>query len=531
MTKLRAFFRRHPVLWDVVRWSLPALLLGGFLRALFLSYLPYAYWGTDSKSYYSFTHQLLASGDISLDEKRRYLYPILMLPVSVLPGAPLRWLALLQHLLGLVSVLPLAYVVRKSLHFWRGWILPTTLVYVGLPIFLWYEHELLGEALFFSAMLWTFGGWVAWTTQSDPARARRLFWWFFVPLAVFLLTKPSGRFLLPGLVLGLLTLRTWRILDWRRWVALVLLLAVTLTVGSKKQGAWLLYVATFPLTQLDTPQHADYKAALRPMAESYVRDLDAYYKLAQKRTPEHPTDPFDFLETPSEEKDTPPLWAALDEDAQKKRQLYMDLALEGVKARPGAFLYLGFQRLVASAQMSEFDLQKRFISMDYLARQRDAFEDARKVIDGGKKSSVPLAFGLPKNEQLPPYDDFKGRLAPAPGGWAEGIVCKWCYWIQPVADMVTLPKPGGHAPAAEWAITRARLTLLGWWMLASLLLSLCYWRTLGVWVVTVCGYLGGVFLISVVQTRYFAPAWIVFLPVLAVPLDLLLRSIFGRRAA
>ena len=54
---------------------------------------------------------------------------------------------------------------------------------------------------------------------------------------------------------------------------------ITLTVGSKKQSAWLLYVATFPLTQLDTPSHAEYKAELRPMVEPYARDLDAYYIL------------------------------------------------------------------------------------------------------------------------------------------------------------------------------------------------------------------------------------------------------------
>src|SRR6185436_5551899 len=106
-----------------------------------------------------------------------------------------------------------------------------------------YEHELLGETLFFGAMLWAFGGWVAWVGEKDPARARRLVWWFCVPIAIFLLTKPSGRFLVPGLGIALLAVRAWRVLDWRRWVALVLLAGATLTTGSKKQGAWLLYVS------------------------------------------------------------------------------------------------------------------------------------------------------------------------------------------------------------------------------------------------------------------------------------------------
>jgi len=78
---------------------------GAGLRLLLLSYLPYAFWGADSRSYYSFAHKLISEFYVSLDEKRRYLYPILMLPVSLLPGAPLRWLAILQHALGVVTLL------------------------------------------------------------------------------------------------------------------------------------------------------------------------------------------------------------------------------------------------------------------------------------------------------------------------------------------------------------------------------------------------------------------------------------------
>lgn len=79
-------------------------------------------------------------------------------------------------------------------------------------------------------------------------------------------------------------------------------------------------------------------------------------------------------------------------------------------------------------------------------------------------------------------------------------------------------------------MTRSRPTALGWWLLASLALSLCYWRTFGVWVVVMLGYLAGVFLVSLVHHRYFAPAWIVFIPALAVPLDLALSALWRRKA-
>ena len=72
---------------------LPALLLGAVLRVLFLHYSPYAYWGADSRSYFSFAHKLVEEGYLSLDEKRRYIYPFLMVPATLLPGATLQWVA------------------------------------------------------------------------------------------------------------------------------------------------------------------------------------------------------------------------------------------------------------------------------------------------------------------------------------------------------------------------------------------------------------------------------------------------------
>ena len=50
-----------------------------------------------------------------------------------------------------------------------------------------------------------------------------------------------------------------------------------LRLGDKRHGAWLFYLATFPLTQLDTPANADYKKEIRPYLEPYIRDIDMYY--------------------------------------------------------------------------------------------------------------------------------------------------------------------------------------------------------------------------------------------------------------
>src|SRR5687768_11170988 len=98
--RVRAFFVRHPFVKDALLWAIPAILIGGMFRGLLMSYLPYAYWGSDSRSYFGFTEILLNEGEFSLSDKRRYLYPIFMLPVTLLPGSPLKWLAWIQHSFG-----------------------------------------------------------------------------------------------------------------------------------------------------------------------------------------------------------------------------------------------------------------------------------------------------------------------------------------------------------------------------------------------------------------------------------------------
>src|SRR5215212_7086269 len=86
---LRAWTQRHPLIRQCLLWALPAIAFGAVLRGLLLSYSPYAYWGSDSNSYFSFAEQFLSSGKISLYDKRRYVYPLFLLPVSLLPGSDL----------------------------------------------------------------------------------------------------------------------------------------------------------------------------------------------------------------------------------------------------------------------------------------------------------------------------------------------------------------------------------------------------------------------------------------------------------
>ncbi|MDB6154577.1 MAG: hypothetical protein JWL90_3030 [Chthoniobacteraceae bacterium] len=507
----RLFLRRHPSLRDALLWAIPAILIGAALRLLLLSYMPYAYWGSDSRSYFSFAHKLLSQGYVSLDEKRRFLYPIFLLPIAALPGEPLRWLAWIQHGIGLLTLVPLAYLVRKTLPGWKLWVIPVTLIYAGMPMVLWYEHELLGENIFFATLLWTFAGWVAWVREPDLARSRRLFWCFFIPFALFILTKPSGRFVWPGIVVGLVLAGAWRRLDWTRFAAIGVLMIVTLTVGSKKQGAWLLYVATFPLTQLESPKHADFKAEIRGDVEPLHRNLGVYYL--------NDDWPFAFLENPGLQEERP-LWKTLQTDVPRKSRLFMDLAIEGIKAEPANFLYFAVQRLVGSANPSQFK-DIRFQGQNYV----DKFEHFYEESQSKERSPLRMLFALPKKGPLPPYSEFQKRISPAPNGWAARTLQAYVQRFENVSELVRLP----NAQSEDRKITAARPTPLGWWLLAAFLLALLpqYRATYGVWMVVALSYLLGVFLVSQINPRYFGAAWPVLVPLLAVPADFLVSLVTG----
>jgi hypothetical protein len=510
---LRHFFQRHPLLADSFRWVLPALVIGAVLRVLFITYVPYAVWGPDSRSYYIFAHRLFYGGAFSLAEKRRYLYPLLLAPMSLLPGGVMRWLPFIQHTLGLTCLLPLAYIIRRTLVCWRIWIIPITVLYGGFPIILWSEHELLGEHLFFATLLWSFAGWVAWVSQSDIQRARGMFWWFFVPFTLFILTKPAGRFVWPGIFVGFVLVAVWRLLSRKQIVALLALIMLTPAVGSRKQGAWILYTATFPLTQLETPLHAEYKAEIRDLVQQMRAHLDTYYVLQYE-------EPYYFIRDPGEQK-THPLWKALGNDEKLKSKIYMDLALEGIKARPDLLCYLAWERLVASMNESIFGAD-HFDDGHYV----DTFAEFYKDAYDSPESSIRLALALPRTESIARYASLRRKFEPAPGSWMARTVQKWVgAWGQRL-DFFRFP----NLPKFDCGISLVRATPLAWWLLLGMFLSLLprYRRTLGVWMLTSLVFMLGVFLVSLVSPRYVAPVWPVLLILLAVPADVLCSAICPR---
>ena len=505
------FFQRHPIVRDALLWAIPAIALGALLRILFLSYSPYAYWGSDSNSYFGFAERLLSAGKISLYDKRRYVYPILLLPISILPGATLKWLVWFQHSLGLVTLVPLAYCVRRTFIHWRWLIIPATLVYAGMPIILWYEHELLAENVFFAAVIWSAAGWIAWVSQEDPTRKRQLWWWFMASFAILILTKPSGRFFIPGVVIALIAVRAWRFLRWREAGAFAAACALTLTIGQDSQGAWLLYTSSFSLTRLDTPLHAEYKAEIKDLVVE-ARQRLSEFKVDDDRKWKQ------FLKNPEEQSERP-LWQALGKDRKLKMRVYRDMAVEGILSRPDLFLLVALEKILSSANPDDFK-SERFLT-DYSPKK---FEHLYEKYQAESPRRLRMLFGLSKNESLPPFSDVRQWLAPKPDAAAARWIFNYTDWFE--SWMQLIEDETLHEGKAEVSLSAA-LRPTGWWLLVGAFLSFLpfYFRRLGLWTIIIGGYLFGVFLVGGANARFFGAAWPVITLLLPVPIDALSRGI------
>jgi len=507
--RLRAFIRRHPLVRDALLWALPAIVLGGVLRWMLTSYLPYAYWGSDSRSYFSFAELLLDSGKISLYDKRRYLYPIYLLPVSMLPGATLKWVAWIQHLGGLLTLVPLAYCVRKAFTGWKAWIIPVTVLYAGMPILLWYEHELLAETFFFHGFVWLIAGWMAFANPG-PGRAGANFWWFFGSLALVILIKPAGRFLWPAILFALVILAAWRFLKPKHWVALAALLGLTFTIGQDTQGAWLLYTSAFPLTRLDTPLHAEYKMEIAEMVRKARMELDTHSRGPDSKAWVH------FLKFPERQSERPQ-WARLGADDDLKQKVYKELAMEGLKAHPFLFLRIAIGKIIASANPGEFRAE-RFLPSYFV----DKYEGQYRKDVGERPRRIQRLFGLPKKEPVPPYDQLKTKIAPDP----ESKKARWIYGYAEAYHARS--KMVASDDEDDPTVT---LTPLAWWVLFGCALALLppYFRKVGIPVMLGVSYLFGTFLVGGINPRYFGAVWAVVAMAMLVPLDLVARGILKLR--
>jgi hypothetical protein len=344
------------------------------------------------------------------------------------------------------------------------------------------------------------------------ARARRLWWWFCAAFTVIVLTKPSGRFVVPGVLLGLAAVRAWRTLTWQEVLPIPAVLYLSLTMGTDKQSSWLLYTSSFPLTRLETPLHAEYKAEIRDLVTEARAKLGSYFLLDEV--------PKAFLKYPDKHPERP-LWAALGKNDKLRPKIYRDLALEGIRARPDLFLFISAQRIVQSSRLDEFKMDR--FEADYMARR---FEVHYKEISVERPSFPEQLFGFPKGQPLPAY----AELSPKLGIHGTAAETRLKAYLLRVQDVLALVVKSAEGTGREWAITAFRIAPCGWLFLAGALLAVLrpYRGDVGLWLLIGVGYLFGVFLVGSANPRFFAAAWPPIILASAVPLDLLLRLLSGQ---
>jgi hypothetical protein len=195
---LRRF--RAPDLRLALRLCLPAALVAIALRAWLLAHMPAAFVHNDTPGIVETAEALVTRGAWVLDSKKTFLQPLVACIPALLHVPILPFLAVTQHLLGVLDVFLVGLLAFGWFRFWRWLIVPATLLIAVNPVLLWYEHTALAETWAVTGMLlvalagtafarapgrWTFAGLLGATLFMAGARPEgRLFALFALALVI-----------------------------------------------------------------------------------------------------------------------------------------------------------------------------------------------------------------------------------------------------------------------------------------------------------------------------------------------------------
>jgi hypothetical protein len=322
-------FRFKHFIW----WCLPALIVGAVLRLGLLSAIPETYFGADSRSFFQATEKLWGLDHrLDFSEKRRWIYPLLCLPLPALPCSPALAISISQHLLGLATIFGVGWITAHYTKFRAIWVpLITMLMAIDLDL-LSSEHELIADSVFLAAIVGT----AASAMPPGSLRQRRRLFGFLLMAAVVAAIKPHGRGFWLGAILAamLITRHPWR-WKYEAWLAVAAGIAVILSCGEKRQADWLLLNSTLPLINLDSPKWSQYRQALKPTVLRARQDFErGQYAWTQRE--------YKVALGWGDPTLIDPVWAELTK--RKGRTEYMrvcsDLATEAILGRPLAFAKL-----------------------------------------------------------------------------------------------------------------------------------------------------------------------------------------------
>ena len=470
---------------QVLLLCVPALIVGLVFRISFLIAIPEVYYGSDSNSYFDAAWRLWTHGDFTLNPKRRFLYPIVLIFMPLLPGSVAVGTAVVQHLLGLVIIIGIGWVVAQMTRLPNLWVPLVTCVAAIWPRMLWYEHEMIAEVWLLAAFVAAVALAVPCGSLKDP---KRLFW-FLIATAAIVACKPHGRPLWLGLMVVAIAM-AGNPLKWeKKSLALVAFaVLIILTSGSGQQGSWLFLNSTLPFVQTEGEPYAEYRAILAPLVEkartdlpNYAAQQSRYKKILNGSRPEIGAE-----------------WQALAKNKDLYKKVATRLALEGVISHPLEYAHLVLRKIAAAAD----NMAPGKISPEafWAAQEHNNAERMKR------SGELELVYGMS-------IDDYKRLVAERRTAttWLASAVDK-------LSDSFNWTKYRSGAPGQDPDIN---LTLLGWLLALGLVACLAprhfVCRAL-LWF-PVAIYLFAIFGVGDTVRRYMHPVEWVGLVIIAIGLD------------
>ncbi len=250
------------MVWEVLVWSLPALVVGIALRVALTVQMPWGYVQYDSAEYLETPFKLLTSGSFFVDGKRGFLVPILFTIPFLLHIPALIAIPLGQHLLGIAATVMSGGLARLWFRYWRWFIVPVTVFVAANPSMLWYEQTIMGESEFLFALIFLALAGTLWAQRQTRAR----FWVILAALVCTAGARPEGRlFFAFGIGLAVLVL-------WGQWRPMGLAIAGMLAV--MVAGAMIVRQSTAPqLLYASVVQLAPDHSRLVPGIDPYIIPL------------------------------------------------------------------------------------------------------------------------------------------------------------------------------------------------------------------------------------------------------------------
>jgi hypothetical protein len=329
--------------WQQLDWGWKAAGLGVFCVAIFKVWLiwqvPICAFHNDSHTYLRAASMFWEGWNISIHPKRSFLYPTILTLLAPLPVRLSLTILWVQHAATLFLPLIAVRLLKEWTPAWRCLAFPLV-IFLGLNVsILFYSHDMIAEAFYVTAF-WLFL-WKLWRFISGPSTGRfeRLLWVAILCLSL----RPDGKvaiLIAVGALLffGLPCLKKLSFRSREVWLRLILpaLVAAGLWISTSAhvtQQGWLFHSSVFPLTNLESELHQDYKKELRPLVEYWRAHLADY--------PENQGIIQWQLVNPKG-KSVGPLWDKLRGKGQNPRlhEVCREMAVEAVLSHPVMFVKL-----------------------------------------------------------------------------------------------------------------------------------------------------------------------------------------------